>query len=198
MNVLDTPTPAVIGRTTQRDTTVGIIGTMYLAYATSMVLRMIPTVAGTSIRADESLGINLEQWGKVLAAGTCGAMLGKFICGWAADRFGGKRTFAVALIVASAFVGLFAMSSTLLMTTRRTPSRPHDTATSLSHTDTKLTARARPTAGHIAAIGEIPAALRAVISLVADILPNTLATAKSIVPGTANRIASGSGETMSM
>ena len=115
MNVLDTPTPAVIGRTTQRDTTVGIIGTMYLAYATSMVLRMIPTVAGTSIRADESLGINLEQWGKVLAAGTCGAMLGKFICGWAADRFGGKRTFAVALFVASAFVGLFAMSSTLLM-----------------------------------------------------------------------------------
>ena len=42
-------------------------------------------------------------------------MLGKFICGWAADRFGGKRTFAVALFVASAFVGLFAMSSTLLM-----------------------------------------------------------------------------------
>ena len=83
------------------------------------------------------------------------------------------------------------ISSTLETMTRRIPSRPHDTATSLSHTDTKLTATAKPTAGHIAAIGEIPAALSAVISLVADIRPNTLATAKSIVPGTANRIASG-------
>ena len=47
-------------------------------------------------------------------------------------------------------------------------------------------------AGQIAASGVMPAALRAVISLEADIRPNTLATAKSIVPGTANRIASGS------
>ena len=83
------------------------------------------------------------------------------------------------------------MSSTLLTITRRTPSRPHDTAMSLSQTDTKLTTIARPMAGQIAAIGVMPAALRAVISLLADIRPNTLATAKSIVPGTANRIASG-------
>jgi len=91
------------------------IGTMYIGYAVSMVLRMIPTVAGTSIRADASLGIDLESWGKVLAAGTCGALLGKFLCGWAADKFGGKRTFTVALFVASLFVGLFSLSSTLVM-----------------------------------------------------------------------------------
>ena len=84
------------------------------------------------------------------------------------------------------------MSSTLLMTTRRTPSRPHDTAMSLSHTDTRLTTMASTAAGQITAIGVMPAALRAVISFDADILPNTLATANSIVPGTANRIASGS------
>ena len=46
-------------------------------------------------------------------------------------------------------------------------------------------------AGQIVAIGVMPAALRAVISLLAESRPKTLATAKSIVPGTANRIASG-------
>lgn len=91
------------------------IGTMYIGYAMSMVLRMIPTVAGTSIREDVSLGIDLESWGTVLAAGTCGALTGKFLCGWAADKFGGKRTFTIALFVASLFVGLFAMSSSLIM-----------------------------------------------------------------------------------
>jgi hypothetical protein len=84
------------------------------------------------------------------------------------------------------------ISSTLPTITRRTPSRPHDTAMSLSQTDTKLTTTASITAGQIAAIGVMPAAFRAVISLAADMRPNTLATAKSMVPGTANRIASGS------
>ena len=47
-------------------------------------------------------------------------------------------------------------------------------------------------AGQTIAIGETPAAFRAITSLEADIRPNTLATANSIVPGTAKRIASGS------
>ena len=81
--------------------------------------------------------------------------------------------------------------STLLTTTRRTPSRPHDTATSLSHTETKLTTSASIAAGQTIAIGETPAAFSAITSLEADIRPNTLATANSMVPGTANRIASG-------
>ncbi len=101
--------------TNYRRQQVKTISTMYIGYAMSMVLRMIPTVAGTSIREDVSLGIDLESWGKVLAAGTCGALTGKFLCGWAADKFGGKRTFTIALFVASLFVGLFAMSSSLLM-----------------------------------------------------------------------------------
>ena len=83
------------------------------------------------------------------------------------------------------------ISSTLPTITRRTPSRPHETATSLSHTDTKLTTTASAMAGQMVAIGVMPAALRAVISLLADIRPKTLATANNIVPGTANRIASG-------
>jgi OPA family sugar phosphate sensor protein UhpC-like MFS transporter len=91
-----------------------MIGTMYAGYATSMLLRMIPTVAGNPIRDDVSLGIDLETWGQVLAAGTTGAMMGKFLCGWAADTFGGRKTFTIALCVASIAVGLFSMSSSLL------------------------------------------------------------------------------------
>ena len=41
------------------------------------------------------------------------------------------------------------------------------------------------------AIGVIPAAFSAVISLELEKRPKTLATANSIVPGTANRMASG-------
>ena len=47
-------------------------------------------------------------------------------------------------------------------------------------------------AGQMTANGLTPAALSAVISFDAARRPNTLAAAKSIVPGTANRIASGS------
>ncbi len=90
-----------------------VIAAMYVGYAMFMVLRMIPTVAGTAIREDQSLGIDLEIWGKILAVGTCGAVLGKFICGYAADRFGGKLTFTVGLLVASIFVGAFGMVSSV-------------------------------------------------------------------------------------
>jgi len=102
----------------------------------------------------------------------------------------GGSTPPVTVSAAEAEMRADAKAETLTIT-RRTPSRPHDTAMSLSHTETKLTTTARPMAGQIAAIGVMPAALRAVISLPADIRPKTLATAKSIVPGTANRIASG-------
>lgn len=84
---------------------------MYLGYAMFMVLRMIPTVAGAAIREDSSLGMDLEVWGKILAIGTWGAVVGKFICGYAADKFGGKLTFTVGLLIASIFVGMFGFVS---------------------------------------------------------------------------------------
>ena len=92
---------------------ISIFGTMYIAYAVSMVLRMIPAIAGISIRSDESLGIDMDAWGKILAAGTCGALLGKFLWGWAADRFGSRRTLTIALILAAGFVALFSRSHTI-------------------------------------------------------------------------------------
>ncbi|MFN8855516.1 MAG: MFS transporter [Planctomycetaceae bacterium] len=89
------------------------VATLYLAYATSMVLRMIPTVVGTSIRGDSQLGIGLAEWSQILAAGTLGALVGKFVCGWSADRFGGRLTLTAALLVASAGVVQFATAQSL-------------------------------------------------------------------------------------
>lgn len=94
---------------------VATIGTMYAGYSTSMILRMIPTVAGSSIVADSTLGIDLTSWGVIVASGTVGGMTGKFLFGWSADKFGGKRTFTVGLLIASLFVSLFAMSSSKLL-----------------------------------------------------------------------------------
>lgn len=87
------------------------VAAMYLGYAMFMVLRMIPTVAGGAIREDPALKMDLEVWGRILAMGTWGAVLGKFICGYAADRCGGKLTFTVGLFVASIFVGVFGFVS---------------------------------------------------------------------------------------
>ena len=88
-----------------------VVAAMYVGYAMFMVLRMIPTVAGAAIRQDPALGINLEVWGQILAVGTWGAVVGKIICGYAADRFGGKLTFTVGLFLASIFVGVFGFVS---------------------------------------------------------------------------------------
>lgn len=87
------------------------VGGMYLGYAMFMVLRMIPTVAGAAMREDPALDIDLAVWGRILSMGTCGAIVGKFIGGYAADKFGGKLTFTVGLLVSAVFVGLFAASS---------------------------------------------------------------------------------------
>jgi len=87
------------------------IASMYVGYALFMVLRMIPSVAEAAIRRDPSLGMDLEVWGRILAIGNCGAVVGKIICGYSADKFGGKLTFTVGLFLASLFVGLFGFAS---------------------------------------------------------------------------------------
>lgn len=91
------------------------IAAMYIGYAVFMVLRMVPTVAGNSIIGDASLGIDKGDWGRIIAMGTVGAVVGKFVAGLAADRFGGKLTFAVGLIVSSIGVAAFSVSATLVM-----------------------------------------------------------------------------------
>jgi sugar phosphate permease len=89
------------------------IASMYVGYALFMVLRMIPSVAEAAIRRDPTLGMDVEVWGRILAVGGCGAVVGKMICGYSADKFGGKLTFTIGLLLASLFVGLFGFASNI-------------------------------------------------------------------------------------
>ena len=75
------------------------VASMYVGYAMFMVLRMIPTVAGTSITSDPAMGVSTADWTRILAMGTVGAVIGKFIGGLAADTLGGRATFAIGLVV---------------------------------------------------------------------------------------------------
>ena len=101
------------GRSSQLKTQIGTVATMYVGYAFFMVLRTAPITASASM-IDEGL-IDKVQWGRILALGTVGAILGKFITGWMADKFGGKITFTLALVVTSAAIALFAASSTAVL-----------------------------------------------------------------------------------
>lgn len=92
-----------------------VVAAMYVGYAAFMVLRMIPTAVGGPIRDDPSLQITLGDWGEILATGTAGAVLGKFLGGYAADRWGGRRTFASGLLVASIAIAIFACATSQRM-----------------------------------------------------------------------------------
>ena len=105
--------PALLSRRQQQQQQAMVVMSMYVGYASFMVLRMIPTVAGTSITSDPEFGVSTEDWGRILAMGTVGAVVGKFIGGLAADRLGGRLTFFAGLIVSSLGVAAFAASKTV-------------------------------------------------------------------------------------
>ncbi|MDG1894452.1 MAG: MFS transporter [Fuerstiella sp.] len=92
-----------------------VVVSMYTGYAMFMVLRMAPPVAGAAITSDPNLGIDIGDWGRILGMGTIGALLGKLIGGYAADKLGGRVTFTIGLLVTSIGVLAFAMSSAAWM-----------------------------------------------------------------------------------
>src|SRR5262245_51316484 len=71
------------------------------------------------------------------------------------------------------------------------PAYPQEKATSLSHTDKRLSPNASQTAGKMIFQGEMPADLRAEISFAADIRPYTTQTVSKMVAGMANERAFG-------
>ncbi|MGV2341842.1 MAG UNVERIFIED_CONTAM: hypothetical protein LVR18_50385 [Planctomycetaceae bacterium] len=64
-----------------------IWGTLYAAYGVSMVLRLMPAFAANAMRSDASLNVDVQAIGTMLASGTLAALCGKFLWGWAADRW---------------------------------------------------------------------------------------------------------------
>ena len=84
---------------------------MYLGYGCFMVLKTASSTASVSI-VNEGL-FDLKQWGQIVAIGTFGGILGKFLTGWMADRFGGKFTFALGLLITSVALLFFALGSSV-------------------------------------------------------------------------------------
>ena len=96
-----------------RNQQVVTVGTMYLGYAMFMVLRTIPTVAGPAMLDDPALDLDKAALFRIFAMGSLGALIGKLLGGYAADKFGGKPTFAVGLLLSAVFIAIFSASSTV-------------------------------------------------------------------------------------
>jgi len=84
---------------------------MYVGYACFMILKTAPIAASSALLDDPSLNLTTTEWGRILAVGTFGAILGKFISGWMADNLGGKFTFTLGLFLTAIAIALFAVSS---------------------------------------------------------------------------------------
>jgi len=96
---------------TERRYQAAVVLSMYVGYAYFMVLRSAPGAVVAAIRTDT--GITTEEWGRILAMSTVGAVIGKFIGGFAADKLGGRTTFAIGLLGCSLGIVAFGMSATL-------------------------------------------------------------------------------------
>ncbi len=62
------------------------VGTMYFGYAMFMVLRMVPSVAGPAMLEDPALDLDEAALIRIFAMGTLGALVGKFLGGYAAGN----------------------------------------------------------------------------------------------------------------
>ena len=83
---------------------------MYVGYAVFMILRMAPAPVSNAIISDPALDIDIGDWGRILAMGTAGGVVGKLVAGYAADRFGGRITFTVGLLVCSLGITSFSVA----------------------------------------------------------------------------------------
>jgi len=96
---------------TDRRLQASVVMSMYVGYAYFMVLRSAPGAVVTAIRTDT--GVTVEEWSRVLAVSTAGAVIGKFIGGILADTIGGGKTFTIGLLGCSLGIMAFGLSSTL-------------------------------------------------------------------------------------
>lgn len=78
-----------------------LLACMYLGYAGFMLIKTSIVVSGPALLAETALGLDKAAWGSILAAGTMGGILGKFISGWSADRWGGKKVFTTGLLIST-------------------------------------------------------------------------------------------------
>jgi len=82
---------------------------MYLGYAGFIFMKTSILVISPDLVADNL--ITITQWGIILGWGALGAIIGKILSGAVADRFGGKWTFTIGILLTAISVVLFGMSS---------------------------------------------------------------------------------------
>ncbi|MCH2203513.1 MAG: MFS transporter [Fuerstiella sp.] len=92
-----------------------VLLSMYIGYAVFMIMRMAPVPVSNAILSDPALDIDKGDWGRILAMGTTGAVIGKFLAGYAADRLGGRITFSVGLVVCSLGIAAFSQAKSAWM-----------------------------------------------------------------------------------
>jgi OPA family sugar phosphate sensor protein UhpC-like MFS transporter len=84
---------------TKRERWEGIILlTMYGMYASMMLCRNTVVVASVALTQDPTLGMDTAAYGRMMAYGSVGGLLGKLVLGPVVDRFGGRRMLLVTLI----------------------------------------------------------------------------------------------------
>ncbi len=57
------------------------LGCMYAGYGAMMICRQMVTILSPALLADESLNFTVKDTGDILAYGTVGAMVGKYVSG---------------------------------------------------------------------------------------------------------------------
>lgn len=109
------PTQLLTAGRDERRQQASVVLSMYLGYAMFMVLRMAPAPVSNAIINAPSLGVDIGDWGRIMAMGTAGAIVGKFVAGWAADFFGGRITFAAGLLFCSLGIAAFSVATSVWM-----------------------------------------------------------------------------------
>jgi MFS transporter, OPA family, sugar phosphate sensor protein UhpC len=72
---------------------------MYFAYAVTMLMKHSIIVVSPTLITDPLIAMSKTEFGDILASGSFGGILGKILFGLAADRFGGKISFFVSLLI---------------------------------------------------------------------------------------------------
>jgi sugar phosphate permease len=91
-----------------------ILIVMYLGYAAMMISRQMVTILSPAMLADETLALTKTNLGDFAAYGTLGALVGKLVWGPFADKFGGRLTFLVGIVLTAIFIVAFGLSANVL------------------------------------------------------------------------------------
>ncbi len=89
------------------------LATMYVCYAAFMLCRNTVVAASPAMIQDPLLGLDKEQFGRLMSWHSLGAIVGKIVTGVGADRIGGRRLFLITLFLTAASTAVFGMVSSV-------------------------------------------------------------------------------------